>query len=99
MVELRMLKDLQKAPAGAVFWRGATKDDALHSHVDERAGAHGARLFRDVKFAFIEPPIAQHTFGLSDRQHFSMRGGVLQNLDLVAGAGDDLPLVDDDRPD
>ena len=67
--------------------------------MDDRAGAHGAGLFRDIKVAIVQSPIADSAFGLCNCQDFGVRGGILESLDLVPSAGDDIASGYDDRPD
>jgi PD-(D/E)XK nuclease superfamily len=67
--------------------------------VDYGTGAHGAWLFGDIKVAIVEPPIADSAFGLCNRQDFGVRSGVLEGLNLVPSAGDDIAARNDDRPD
>ena len=99
VVELGMLEDLQQAAARAILGGGTTEDDAFNPDVDQRSGAHRTGLFGHVQFAFRETPIAEHAFGLGDGEHLGMGRGVLEDFHLVAGAGDDAALVDDDRAD
>lgn len=62
---------------------------------DERAGAHRAGLFRYVKGAFVESPIADKTSRLRDCENFGVGGGVIGGAGLIVRGGDDLPLVFD----
>ncbi len=59
----------------------------------ERAGAHRARLFRDIKVAVVEPPIANRRFRLRDGEHLRMRSGILQQLHLIPSSPDDPPVL------
>ena len=65
----------------------------------QRARAHRARLLRHVQIALIQPPIADHTLRLRDRQHLRMGRRILQRLHLVVSPRDDFALVDDDGAD
>jgi membrane protein len=58
--------------------------------VHQRARAHRARFFRHVKIAIRQPPIAHRRFGLSESEHLRVRGRILQRLDLVMRATNDV---------
>ena len=77
MVELGVLEDLQEAAAGAVLGGGAAEDDALHPHMDQRAGAHGAGFLGHVEMALVQSPVAQDAFRLGNGQHFRVRCGIV----------------------
>jgi hypothetical protein len=64
--------------------------------VDDRAGAHGARLLGDIKVTIGESPVAYRALGLRYGQDLGMRGCVLEGLDLVPSAGDDIASGYDD---
>ena len=83
MVESRHLQEIDDAASAAAPFVRTAEDHAPHSHVHQRAGAHRARLFRNVKIAFVKPPIADRRLGLCDRQHLGMCGRILQQLNLV----------------
>ena len=63
----------------------------------KRACAHGARFFGHVKIAIHQTPITNGCFSLRQRQHFGVRGRVLEQLDLVMRAPDDFVLAHNHR--
>src|ERR1700739_4393985 len=67
--------------------------------MDDRAGAHGTRLFGDVKIAVRESPVADGALCLRYRQNFGARSCVLEAFNLVPGASNDIAARYDDRPD
>jgi len=56
----------------------AAEDHAPDSRVHKRACAHSAWLLGDIKIAIRQTPIANGRFSLCQRQHFGVRGRVLQ---------------------
>lgn len=89
MIKTLHLEQINRPPGRAAPRIGATENDASHSDMDQRAGTHGARFLGDVEVAFIQAPVADGGFGLRDREHFGVRGGILQHFHLVESAGDD----------
>ena len=67
--------------------------------MDERACAHRTRFLSHVKIAVRQPPIAHSCLGLRQRQHFRVRGGVLEQLYLIMGTTDDLACTNNNRAD
>ena len=67
--------------------------------MNDRTGAHGTRLFGDVKIAIGESPVADSALGLRYRQDLGVRSCVLEGLNLVLSAGDDIASRYDDSPD
>jgi hypothetical protein len=53
MIQARHLEEVQGASGSATAWIGAAEDDATKPNVNNRAGAHRARLFRDIEIAII----------------------------------------------
>lgn len=91
------LQQIDPSSSGSAFWISATEDHPPQPRVHNRPGAHRARLLRHVKVAVIQSPVAHRFLRLSDCQHFRMSGCVLQRLDLIPRARDDLPLTHDHR--
>lgn len=95
VIEVRSLKEVPEAAGGTTFDVGAAEDDAAHAAVHDGTGAHGARLLGDVEIAIVEPPVPEGALGLGEREHFGMGGGVLERLDLVPSAANDIALMHD----
>ena len=67
--------------------------------MNDSAGAHRAGLFRHIKIAFVETPVAQGTLRLGNGEHLRMGGSVFQGLNLIPGTRDYSRLINNDRPD
>ena len=96
VIEVGGLEKIPVASCGTAFDIRTAEDNAADAAVNDGPGTHGAGLFCDVEIALVEPPVAQGTFGLGEREHFGMRSGVLERLNLVPGATDDIALMHDD---
>lgn len=67
--------------------------------MDERAGAHRARLLGDKKIAFVQAPVADRGFRLGQGEHLGVGRRILEQFDLIKGARNDLPRSHHDRAD
>ena len=67
--------------------------------MDNRSGTHRAGLFRNVESTVGEAPIPYRLLSLGQRQHLGVRGGVLEEFNLVKSARDDPPGADHDGAD
>ena len=56
--------------------------------MDNCAGAHWAGLFGHVKVAISQAPVPDGGFGLREREHLGVGGGVFEQLYLIEGARD-----------
>src|SRR5690349_13679564 len=73
-------------------------DEASDARVDERPGAHRARLERDVERATLEPPGAQSLGGSPDGDDLGMGHGISIYFAPVVTARELVAVgVDDDR--
>ena len=88
--------EVKEAAEGTGFGVGGAIIDAVQPGVDDRSGAHGAGLQRDIELRAGEPPALELFGGLQDGQQLGMRTGVLLGLAPVVCAGNDLALIDDD---
>lgn len=93
------LEEIDPASGGSALGIDGAEDNAVGAAVDDGAGAHRAGLFGDVEGAAFESPVAVGGLSGSEGDHFSVGGGVLESLDLVPSAGDDLFVADDDGAD
>ena len=74
-------------------------DEPLDPRQHHRAGAHRARLQRDVNRDPFQPPRLRHPGGLVEHQHLGMGGGVGGGFDQVVGFGQDRTIADQHRTD
>jgi lipid-binding SYLF domain-containing protein len=91
VIQTGHLEQIDYSAGRAASRVGATKNHAAHPNMNQRAGTHGTRFLGYVEIAFIQAPVADGGFGLRNRQHFRVRGCVLQHFHLVESASDDLP--------
>ena len=99
MIQRGKLQQVQRAAGRAALGIAGTEDDALHARMNERAGAHGARLLGDVERAVGEPPVAGGFLGLGEGEHLRVGGGIAEEFHLIEGAGDDASGAHDDGAD
>ena len=76
MVQPRVVADLEEGPDRAGFGIVAAVNEASDAGIDDRAGAHGARLKRDRESAFVKPPMANERGRFPQRQNFRVGGRV-----------------------
>ena len=74
-------------------------DDAAHPGVDQRAGAHRARLLRDIDRHVLHAPVAAQQFKLVQQLKLGVGGCASALLDPVAGGNDRLAAYDGDGAD
>ena len=60
------MQQIDKTSRRAGFWIFRAEDDARQMRVQNRAGAHGARLERHVQRTLPQPPAAERPAGLAD---------------------------------
>jgi predicted enzyme related to lactoylglutathione lyase len=99
VVEPRLRKDVEDRAGRTRLRVGRAEDDARHAREHDRAGAHRARLERDVEHRVEHAPGAEHAAGLAQRDELGVCRRVLTQLALVVGGGDDLAVAHDDRAD
>ena len=99
VVEVRILQDVEEGPAAAGLGAGRADHDAVDPGLDDGAGAHLAGLQGAVEGAALQPPVAELLTGLTDAGDLGVGQCGLVRVAAVVAAGDDLSLVDDDRPD
>ena len=87
-----------RAGAAGAFVPGA-EHQSLDSRQHNRAGAHGTGFLGHEHDRTFQSPVAQHAGSLRDCQYLGMGCGILQEFDLIEGAGDNGSLVDDDGAD
>ena len=93
------MQEVHHAACGTGNRIRATENHASNSCMDQRACAHRAGLLRHVEVALGQSPIANSCLSLRQRQHFRVRGGVLEQFHLIMGARDNLACPDNNRSD
>lgn len=76
-----------------------TVNQASHSSLDERTGAHRARLDRRVNIDSGEPVVTKFTGGFAEGDNFRMGCGIAVGASAIAGDGDEFVFADDARAD
>lgn len=99
VIEILSLQKVPETSCGAAFDIGTAKDDPPDPAMHQRTGAHRTGFLGDIEITITQAPVAHRTLRLGQGDHLGMRGGILQGFDLIPGAGDDFPLVDNDRAD
>ncbi len=97
MVELGLGEDIEHAPTRARLGIAGAVDHPRNAGEDDRTGTHCAGLERDVEDAVENSPGPGHTSGLAQDDDLGVRGGVLAQLTLVVGAGDNLAVSHEHR--
>jgi hypothetical protein len=64
-------------------------NQASHSSLDKRTGAHRARLDRRVNIHAGEPVVTEFTGGFAKRDDFRMSRGIAIGASAIAGDGDE----------
>ncbi len=77
---------------------GIAVDDPVQVGPVDRRKAHGAGLTRAVEFAACEVKAPQDPARFPDCQDFGVGSGIVASEHFVVGDGDDLFLMDDNRP-
>lgn len=98
MIQGRLLKQIDEPAGRAAPGVTATEDDPADPAVNNRTGAHGAGLLRDVEITVCQPPVAHGLLCLSQGKHLGMGGCVAQGFDLIVRTGDNGAILHDDCP-
>ncbi len=99
MVERRMLQNVEESARASALRVRCSENDASQSGVHDRSCAHRAGLLGHEKITVREPPISHGIFSLGNGKHFSMRSGVFQRFDLIAGPRNNPSFASDYRTD
>ena len=89
VVELRLGKQVDDRTHRAGAGLRGTKHHPLQAGVQHGTTAHGAGLQRDKQLTTVQPVVAQHLRGRTQRNDFGMGGGVVAGEGGVAAGGDD----------
>src|SRR5688500_15702762 len=99
MIQKLRVTDAKPAYYAACPFIGRTINQTPHSSLDERAGAHRARLDGRVNAHSGEPVVAELTGRLAEGDDFRMGRGIAVGASTIAGEGDKFVFADDARPD
>jgi len=93
------LQEVDHTSCGPGGWICAAKNHASYPSVNDRACAHRAWLLGHVQIAIGQSPVTHPCFSLRQCQHFRMRGGVLEQLDLIMSARDNFARANNNSTD
>jgi hypothetical protein len=96
VVEARVGKNFKAGSDRAALWVVDTVDKSRDAGLDNCSGAHGAGLDGDVQRGVNEAIVAKQVRGFAKNDHFCMGRWVAIANRAVAGAGEDLAIVDED---
>ena len=94
MVEARVGEDFEAGADGAAFGVVGTVNEAWDAGLDDSAGAHAAGLDGDVERGVGEAVVAEKARGFAENDHFRVGSGVIAADGAIAGAGQNLAVVD-----
>ena len=95
MIQTRLAEDIEDAPRGAGLGVGRSVDHAWQPSEHDRAGAHRARLERDVEHGVEDPPAGHRPCRLAQGEYLGVGGGVTAQLALVVCGRDRLAVAYD----
>src|SRR5689334_15067753 len=95
VIEARLEERIRNASARAGFGVARAVNNPRDARVQHRAGAHDARLERHVELTAGETVIAETLRGVTQRNDFGMRRGVVGLYRMVVAAADDLAVSHD----
>jgi hypothetical protein len=95
MVEAGVGKDFEAGADGAAFWIVGAVNEAWNSGLDDRTGAHAARLDGDVEGGIGQAVVAEKTGGFAKDHYFRVSRGVIVADCAIAGTGKNLAFVDE----
>ena len=99
MVEPRIREDLEASTNRAALGVVGAVDQARDASLNDRTGAHAARLDGDVEGGACEAVIAETAGGFAKDDDFGVGRGVIVADGAVAGACEDLALMDQESAD
>ncbi len=99
MVEARIGKDFEAGVDGAALGVVGAVDEARDAGLNDRAGAHAAGLDGDVERCVCEAIVAEEARGFTKDDDFGVGGWIVVADSAVAGAGENLSVVNQDGSD
>ena len=98
MVEARVREKLKTSVNGAAFGVVRAVDEVWDARLNHRAGAHAARLNRDVECSAREAIVSQYARGFAKYNHFGVCRGITVANRPVAGAREDSAVTNQSSP-
>ncbi len=95
----RRRKKTYAAVDRAAFWIECPVIEPANARKRDSAGAHRARLKRDIKVAISKAFGTERCGGSTDSGHLGMRGRIAIGKRAIAGAGDDAAIMHNDAAD
>jgi hypothetical protein len=95
MIESSVCEDFETGTDGAALWIIGAIDEARDAGLDHGPGAHAARFQGDVESRASHAVIAEEASGFADHDDLCVRGGIAIENRAVAGAGENLTLMDE----
>jgi hypothetical protein len=99
MIQKISIANLKPADDCACLLVGRAVNQTSHASLDERAGAHRARLDRRVNIHPGEPVVTEFTGGFAEGDDFRMGCGIAVGASAIAGDGEEFVFADDARAD
>ncbi len=96
MIELRMVQDRKNGAARASLGVARPKDHAPHARLDNRPGAHCARLDCNIEGAVRKAVVRKLPPRPAQREDFRVRGRIIQMNRPIVGARDHAPVLYND---
>ena len=90
---------METGAEGATLGIVGAVDESWDASLNDRAGAHGAGLERDVKSGVGKAVVAEDSRGLAQDDDFGMCGGVIVANGAIAGAREVRIVVNEHRAD
>jgi hypothetical protein len=99
MVEARVREDFEAGADGTTFGIVGAVDEARDTGLDDGTRAHAARLDGDVQRGIREAVVGKTPCPLAKDEDFGVRRGVAIADGAIAGAGENLAVVDEQGAD
>ena len=90
---------METGAEGATLGIVGAVDESRDASLNDRTGAHGAGLERDVKSGVGKAVVAEDSRGLAQDDDFGMRGGVIVAYGAIAGAREVRIVANEHRAD
>ena len=95
VIEARVGEDFEAGADGAAFGVVGAIDQAGNASLNDRAGAHTARLDGHIERCISEAIVAEEAGGFAEDDDFRVGGGVAVANGAVAGAREEFAVMDE----
>ncbi len=99
MIQFVARQKLKTGAEGATFGIIGAVDESWDTRLDDCAGAHRARLERDIKSGVGKAIVAENSRGFAQHNDFGMRSGIIVANGAIAGARQVHIIVNQHRAD